>query len=162
MAIKITGDWTGFERQLQKLVAFNFTGLHKEIGEAMVSSTQERFENGVGPDGKPWPPSRRAREGGGQTLVDTARLKNSITYRARPDQVAIGTNVIYAAVMQGKDDKPTTIRAKRKKYLKFKVGDRWLVKKSVKIPARPFIGVSEDDEQEIKEIIQERIEEALR
>ncbi len=32
--------------------------------------------------------------------IDTARLKNSIAYRADKDSVAIGTNVIYARIHQ--------------------------------------------------------------
>ena len=74
--------------------------LFDEIGASLVVSTQMRFERGEGPDGNPWPPSLRAIVEGGQTLVDTARLKGSISHEASDTGVAVGTNVLYAAIHQ--------------------------------------------------------------
>lgn len=112
------------------------------IGEALVSGTQDRFEQGEAPDGSKWPASQR----GGQTLVDTARLKNSIGYEASPDLVVVGTSVEYAFTHQ----EGATIKPKNAKHLKFKAGGRWVAAKEVTIPARPFIGISEADEAEAK------------
>lgn len=149
--VKLTGDWSKLESDLHSLSKVNFTALHKEIGEYLVSSTKERFDNETAPDGTEWPKSYRVQEEGGVTMTDTARLKNSVHYRARPDKVEVGTNDIRASVhQQGK-----TIKAKNAKFLKFKVAGRWAQKKSVKIPARPFIGISEEDDQEIVAIIAE-------
>ena len=55
----------------------------------------------------------------------------------------------------------TTIRAKNKKYLTFKIGGQWKKAASVKvsIPPRPFLGVSEQDEQDIKDALEEIFEE---
>lgn len=156
--ITLDGDWSKLKRHLHRLVRVNFTGLHKEIGQQLVTSTQQRFKTETGPDGKKWPRSLRARAEGGQTLSDTRRLRNSVTSRARPDRVEVGTNVKYARIHQ----LGGTIRAKRAKALRFQIGDRWAVKKAVKIPARPFIGISEKDNEAINEIIRERIEEALK
>ncbi|MDR3561902.1 MAG: phage virion morphogenesis protein [Negativicutes bacterium] len=156
------GDWGRFANQLEKLINFDFTGLHKNIGAAMVSSTQKRFKDEKGPDGTAWTKSIRAKTEGGQTLTDTARLKNSITYQATPEGVAEGTNLIYASTMQGKDGKDTVIQAKTKKFLRFKIGNRFSMKKSVTIPARPFLGLSPDDVEEIKNIVMTRIEETTK
>ena len=160
--ITLSGDWSRFEKKLQKLVFFDFTGLHKEIGEALVSSTRQRFRTETGPDGRKWPKSQRAAKEQGLTLTDTARLKNSINARAQADGVEVGTNLIYAGVMQGDDGKDVTIKAKRKKYLRFRSGGSWAMKKAVTIPARPFIGISQADVEEIREILNDRIEEALK
>jgi phage virion morphogenesis protein len=120
-----------------------------EIGAMLVTSTQIRFERGIGPDGIAWPASLRAKLEGGQTLVDSARLKDSITHVVSGDAVAVGTNVIYAAVHQ----LGATINAKGGGHLTFMVGGRFVSKKSVTIPARPFLGVDADDEAEILNIL---------
>jgi len=124
--------------------------LMEQIGEQLVSSTQQRFEDGQGPDGEDWEPSIRAKEDGGQTLVDTARLKNSIGYEASPNLVAVGTNVEYASTHQFGAE----IRAKNAPHLRFQVGGRWARKKSVTIPARPFIGISAQDIEDTRQTVQ--------
>ncbi|HYW76729.1 MAG TPA: phage virion morphogenesis protein [Gammaproteobacteria bacterium] len=47
----------------------------------------------------------------------------------------VGTNLIYAPVHEF----GATIRAKRAKYLRFKVGGQWVMKEQVTIPARPYM-----------------------
>lgn len=88
-----------FERQLALLLAAmgDLTPLMDEIGQYGVTSTIDRFDEGVDPQGTPWIPSLRAAETGGKTLVDKALLRNSMTHRAGRDQVEWGTNVKYAA-----------------------------------------------------------------
>ncbi|NHM25458.1 phage virion morphogenesis protein [Desulfofundulus sp. TPOSR] len=156
--VRLEGDWKKLEENLHRLARVNWTRLHKEIGEHLVSSTQERFKTETAPDGTKWPQSIRAREEGGQTLSDTRRLRNSISYAARPDRVEVGTNDKRAPVHQF----GATIRPSRAKALKFQVGGRWAVKKLVRIPARPFLGLSDDDQVAISEIIRERLEECLK
>lgn len=113
------------------------------IGEA--ENTRLRFVDQKGPDGVAWIPSIRAKTQGGDTLRDTGRLMNSITHRTADDFVEVGTNVLYAAMMHGGG----TIKATGGGYLKFKIGNRWSQKKSVTIPARPFLGLDSDGEQEV-------------
>jgi phage virion morphogenesis protein len=156
--ITLQGDWRRLEENLHRMWRINFTALHKEIGEHLVASTQMRFKEETAPDGTRWPQSIRAREEGGQTLSDTRRLRNSITCAGRPDRVEVGTNDIRASTHQF----GAVIRAKRAKALKFRVGGRWAVKKAVRIPARPFLGLSDDDQEAINEIIRERLEECLK
>lgn len=156
--VKIAGNWSKLENNLHRMAKLNFTALHKEVGEHLVSSTQERFKTGTAPDGSKWPESIRAKEEGGVTLRDTSNLFNSITYHARPDRVEVGTNNKTASVHQ----EGMTIRVKQAKYLRFKVGKRWARKAKVKIPARPFLGISDDDRQAIDEIIAGRLEECLK
>lgn len=51
------------------------------------------------------------------------------------------------------------IRARKAKNLRFQVGGQWVSKKQVKvnIPARPFLGLSDEDMQEIKATTEEFI-----
>jgi phage virion morphogenesis protein len=158
MSIRLEGDWSKLERHLERMFRINFTALHKEIGEHLVSSTQERFRTSTAPDGTRWPESIRAREEGGRTLRDTSRLRNSIDCVARPDRVVVGTNVVYARIHQFGGE----IRARRAKYLRFRIGRRWALKRTVRIPARPFLGISDEDRTAIDKIIRNHLEERLK
>lgn len=120
-----------------------------QIGAGEADNTRLRFTDQAGPDGTPWTPSIRARTQGGETLRDTGRLMNSITHLTTPDYTEVGTNVMYAAMMHGGG----TIQAVGGGYLKFRIGAAWIQKKSVTIPARPFLGLDSDGETEIIDII---------
>ena len=131
-----------------------------EIGEALVSSTQNRFEKGRGPDMTYWKASRRARLSGGQTLVDTARLRNSINYRATNNRVVVGSNAKYAGTHQfgAKQGEFGTVAVKVKAHAR-RGGTR--VKAHVRnqslpwgdIPARPFLGLDREDRREIRVVL---------
>lgn len=69
-----------------------------EIGEAVKSISLESFEHEKNPDGKKWQPSQRAMEEGGQTLTDSAMLKNSIDVALAANAVEVGSNIVYAAI----------------------------------------------------------------
>ena len=138
------------------------------IGEMLVSSTIQRFEDEEGPDGKAWKPSiratpsedsrapvRRGKDGrllkgsgkkikgrkGGKTLTDTARLRKSIEHRATGDEVTVGSNVEYARIHQ--------------------MGGRAGRGLSVDLPARPYLGVSKQDAEDIREMVGDFLADAL-
>lgn len=130
--------------------------LAEDIGEALVSGVQDRFEAEESPDGTAWEPSIRASEEGGKTLTDSPRLKNSIGYAASPARVVVGSNVVYAAIHQ----EGGTIKGKSGK-LKFKVAGKFAQKNSVTIPARPYLGISDADAEEIKALQEEFMRDVL-
>lgn len=136
----------------------DLTPLMREVGDRLVASTKLRFEDGVEPGGAPWRPSIRAKTGAGQTLRDTGRLMASITRVAEPRRVIVGTNTRYAAVHQF----GSTIRAKTAKGLRFKIGNRFVVRRQVTIPARPFLGVSAADVAALQRIVERRVADAIR
>ncbi len=107
------------------------------IGETLVSSTQQRFKDGVDPNGKKWKKSKRAEKEGGQTLVDSGRLRNSITYEATPQMVCIGSNVIYARIHQ--------------------LGGKAGRGHKVTIPERSYLGINDEDRAEIKALMVEEL-----
>ena len=156
--IKLEGDWSKLETSLHRMAKINFTALHKEIGEHILSSTQERFKTQTGPDGKEWKKSYRVEKEGGTTLRDTSRLRNSITVRARPDKVEVGTNDKRARIHQ----KGGVIKAKRAKALYFPIGEKFVMKKQVTMPARPYLGLNDDDNEAINEIIADHLEGCLK
>lgn len=154
MAVKngVSLNWGGFDKALGK--AAHKLGDTKElmesVGEALVSGTLKRFDAEEDPTGKKWPKSKRAVAEGGQTLTDTALLRRSIDYAATPDKVMVGSNLPYARIHQ----KGGTVKPKKGKYLKFKGLDgKDVFVKEVTIPARPYLGVSSEDMEEVRETV---------
>jgi phage virion morphogenesis protein len=129
-----------------------------DIGRSLRASTLERFRTERDPDDRAWIPSRRRAEGSPRpTLTLSARLRSSISSRATDSEVRIGTNVIYAATHQFGG----TIRPKTAKALVFALpSGQWVQAKAVTIPARPFLGVSADDRQEIVAIVRDAVAKA--
>ena len=141
----------------------------KNIGEALLRSTRERFEQQVDPDGHRWQRlkmSTRLRKRllglSSKTLIERGYLRDSIRYQADSNGVRIGTNRIYGAIQQfGGRTKAHVIVAKNKKALAWP-GGRSPVRRvnhpGSNIPARPFLGVSVQDKGRIREIIADYLE----
>jgi len=153
---QIGGENQALLAKLRKLGNIQFRGLMTSIAEGLRTSTIERFGSETSPGGERWQPSLRAKEGG-KTLVASSALRNSIRSQVSGDGLAVGTNDIRAATHQFGDTR--TIRAKGK-FLAFQIGGNWVRVKSVtvSIPARPFLGVSAEDESDIKEQLMELLE----
>lgn len=107
------------------------------IGETLVSSTHQRFKDGTDPDGKRWKTSKRAAAEGGQTLIKSGRLRNSITYEASPQMVVVGSNAVYARIHQ--------------------LGGKAGRGQKVTIPERSYLGVNDEDRAEIKALMIEEL-----
>jgi phage gpG-like protein len=71
------------------LAAKDTRRLRESLGEEMLFRTEKRFDAQIGPDGKPWPKSRRAEREGGQTLSRTGVLRSRIGYDARGDDLEL-------------------------------------------------------------------------
>ncbi|MPN37647.1 hypothetical protein SDC9_185167 [bioreactor metagenome] len=157
-SIRIEGDVRPLLQRLDEFANLDKRGLNTSLAEAVRESTMERFKQSKDPKGKRGKTSIRAASEGGRTLIQSAQLRNSINSRADADGFAVGTNVKYAATHQLGADR--TIRARKAKALRFQVGGRWVMKKQVRIriPARPFLGLSNDDMEEIKATVDEFME----
>ena len=87
----------------------------------------------------------------GRPLLDTGRLRDSITAASDSKQAVVGTGVSYAPYHQF-GTAPHVITARRAKALAFKVGNRTIYRKSVNhpgIPARPFLQLTDEDVAEM-------------
>lgn len=159
-SIRIDGDTRRLMNRLKQLSELDKKGLNQVIAQDIKTSTRNRFRTEKAPDNKKWEPSRRVLSKGGVTLVQSAILKNSIKYKADASGFSVGTNNIYAPTHQlGDKNRRITIKAKTPKGLLFKIGDQWIRKKQVTvkvdIPARPFLGFSEEDMAEFKATIED-------
>jgi len=138
----------------------DLSDLMNEIGMFLVQSTGQRFADTETPEGVKWAPRspvtlahyKRAGQKFGPILYREGDLKRSIFHQYDAGSVTIGSPLVYSGVMQfgaeqgafgaaiGKDSKG------RDHFHSIPWG---------RIPARPFIGVSENDRTNILDTIQE-------
>ncbi len=129
----------------------DMSDLMNEIGEQLERQTKQRFFEGKSPDGVPWAAKSQttinAYKRRGQTVdfrplfgpnEDGMPLRNSISRNYGPDFVEIGSNKIYAAVMQ--------FGAAKGAFGDNQTGHPipW-----GRIPARPYLGISDIDRANI-------------
>lgn len=112
----------------------------QEIGEALVQSTRERLEKTkVSPEGQKWTPwslgtllARRKKGTAARGLLfDSGNLSNSIQAQVLGDSVIVGASAKYASFLQNGTSN---------------------------MPARPFVGISRQDEARINEILTAHLE----
>lgn len=138
-----------------------------QIGEYLVASTQDRFKTTTAPDGSQWAANsdvtldnytnrfktsftktgRRSKAGRDRRANkkagtgETKQLQRQIFYNVNNGELEVGSPLIYAGTFHYGADKhqygPST-----------PWGD---------IPARPFLGISDDDEREVLAIIGEHL-----
>lgn len=156
---ELTGDVEELLSRLKTLRNVDIRGVLNGIAEGVRTSTVERFQAEESPEGQKWEPSIRAQREGGKTLTNTTILKNSIHTEVSGTGIAVGTNDIRAATLQFGAER--TIHARNGKYLTFLGRNGWCRVESVHItiPARPFIGINDEDIQDIKESLEELFEE---
>lgn len=144
-------DMSGLKRMTGKAIRHlsDTRGLMETIGEQLVSSTLERFEDETAPDGTQWKKSQRAESEGGQTLSDTGILKGSVHYEASPAMVAVGSNDERYAIHQFGGE----ITPKKAKKLAFNIGGKKVFTDKVTMPVRSSIGINDEDKQEARDMI---------
>ena len=127
-----------------------------------MKSTTDRFPTGKAPDGSVWAPKSPdtiARQGGRKTnRLDTrplfgpsGSLSSTISYEAFSDRIEWGSPMIYAAVQQFGAAKGAFGQTSREQPIPFGT-----------IPARPYLGISAEDEPLMLDIVAEWIETAAR
>jgi phage virion morphogenesis protein len=147
--------------------------LMQAIGQSLLSSSIRRFSTQSGPDGQPWPKLSAAtlkkRGPSAKALLASGRLRQSLTYLASNSSVEVGTNLVYARIQQlggttNFAERTTTIyrnsndlRAGRSRFVKRSKSDfatdHTVGAHSVTIPARPYLGVSAQDQRSIAALV---------
>lgn len=143
--LNLTWDDLQLRQMADGLVALHAdlqTEVLAPIGMALESTTIERFDTNVGPDGQAWEPSLRASITGGRTLVDKGHLRDSIHHVVEASAVEVGSAHMTAGVHQF----GAVIHAKTSAGLNFTLADGLGVTvDTVTIPERPFVGLSSED-----------------
>jgi len=153
--------------RMKQFPGTRMTHMLDAIGAYGENSTRLRYRTQTSPDGMPWKPSQRALKQGGQTLVKTGRMRASVTHNVLQGNSGVewGSNVVYYAPNQfgatihreareqsifqrmGRDGTVATRFVKRKHATierRVHVGAHDIV-----IPARPSLGLSQQDRVEI-------------
>jgi len=133
----------------------------QSIGERLRFSTDERFRAQEDPQGQPWEPlaaSTKARKKTPCILQESGTLRDSVFFELRGDDaVAVASNLVYAPSHQfGRD--PYVIRPRNKKALWWPGLPHPVSQVNHPgLPARPFLGISDDDEAEAVEIVRDHL-----
>jgi phage virion morphogenesis protein len=141
--VQLTREGRGLERAAALISGLTDPRRQAEglaaIGALVESQSKARFDERRSPEGDQWPAwsagyaASRAR--GHSLLVASGALRDSIAWELDADELAIGTNLVYGAIHQfgGTEDMPAGPAA---------------------IPAREYLGVSEDNETEILDALE--------
>lgn len=159
---------------MDQQAALDPSGLLPRLGEYGVRSTQQRFKTQTAPDGSAWAPlqpryARRKKYNKDKILTLRGYLRSFIHYQVTgPDSVAWGSNQKHAAMHQEGGSFVVNAHSRVQRYRS--VAGRVLFAGAkhkrgvtekrvttgaymVNIPARPFLGLSTEDDREIREII---------
>jgi phage virion morphogenesis protein len=125
----------GLEKQVSDL-----TPAMQDIGEYLLLSTRQNFDTEADPEGRKWTPlspryaKAKAKKKSALRGILTLKgsLRDTIAYDAGKDAVRVGSNRIYAPIHQ--------------------LGGK--LKRGGMMPARPFLGLSEADRQEVLSILE--------
>lgn len=135
--IQIDIDDAELQAGLKKLAARigDLTPFFRDIGEELLNSTRARFGTQTSPAGVPWEAlspayQKRKRKNRDKILTLDGRLRGTLNYRVAPDELRIGTPLIYGATHQfGRPEQ--------------------------NIPPRPFLGLSDADREAILDALRD-------
>jgi len=145
-----------------------------DVAEYLHLSTDDRFRRKVGPDGSPWAPLApstlaRKKRNKEKILRESGMLQDSFRHQVSNNELDFGTDRPYGAIHQFGG---AIHHAARSQQVYFKagkdgVGNRFVKKsasnfaqwvthgaRSTEMTARPYLGLSAEDELEVTEIIQ--------
>lgn len=114
---------------------------------------KERFDKEQTPDGTKWKPLapmtvawrlRRNKSGDMRILQDTGELRRSVKYEAGNNYVKIGSNLKYARIHQFGGN--IRVSKKMRGFLHHRA---FHVSSLIRIPARPFLGVTAQEHKRI-------------
>lgn len=115
--------------------------LYGIFGETLMTQHKNRFDAQTSPDGKKWQATKSWYKSGGKILHQRGYLRNTLRYQIKSDHIEFGSNRPYAAIHHFGG----VIKPKRKRLLKLGSNAEFGFAKQVKIPARPWLGVSNKD-----------------
>ncbi|HGY9637896.1 TPA: phage virion morphogenesis protein [Pseudomonas putida] len=171
--LDVTMDASAVGRELEQLIE-RLGSLRtplNDIAEYLHISTDNRARRQIAPDGSPWAPlSARtlAKKKGKKILRESGALLDTLRHQVTDDSLDFGTDKPYGAIHQ---DGGKIEHAARSQQVYFKekggvVGNRFVKKsksnfaqwvthgaRTVEMPARPYLGLSTEDETRILEIV---------
>ena len=113
----------------------DLTPFFRDVGEDLLNSTRERFGTQTSPAGVPWEAlspayRKRKRKNRDKILTLDGSLRGTLTYAIAPNELRIGSPLIYGATHQ-------------------------FGRPEAGIPARPFLGLSDADREAILDALRD-------
>lgn len=144
-----------------------------DIAEYLHLSTDDRFRRKVSPDGSPWAPLApstlaRKKRNKDKILRESGMLQDTLRHHVSNNELDFGTDRPYGAIHQFGGPIHHAARSQQVYFKAGKegVGNRFVKKsasnfaqwvthgaRTTQMPARPYLGLSADDELEVVEII---------
>ncbi len=148
--ISITVDIEGLDKALARLepiLDFEPAPMMAGIGALGESQTRRRIsEEKTSPDGAAWPANL---EGTSILLRTGQHLLSSVAHTSSAEEAVWGASWEHAHVHQF----GAVIVPKSARSLAFTIGGQGVFAKQVTIPPRPFVGISDDNAQEIEDLV---------
>ncbi|SOZ12075.1 phage virion morphogenesis protein [Cupriavidus taiwanensis] len=190
--IDIKPDFAGLDRAIQRLEGFQRSKrpVMRRVAGVMADAVEENFAQQGRPKWLGLAPATRKRRGDGKILEDSGRLASSIVSQVDSDSAAVGTNVRYAAIhqfggeitraahsgwvrlrtdargnllRQGEKGRASRLAVfakdshKRVRTVRFTTDGS-----KVKIPARPFLALTQADADNIEQTVSDYLAELFR
>lgn len=167
--ITVDGSLEPIASAIDRIIAIgiNPTPVLAAIGPHMVANTQQRMREGIDPDGVRWEdyaplnPLYAIDKHGPSILIGQggfARgLAGTLTSQADGSSLIWGSNKEYAAVHQF----GALIQPKSALQLSFVMGGELIHASSVYVPARPYLGFTEEDRQDVIEELDDFLTRAM-
>jgi phage virion morphogenesis protein len=154
----------------------------RDMGEYLMLAHDARFATKTAPDGSPWQALspgylKRKKKNRDKILVLDRYLSNTLRYQVGGDELVFGSNRPYAAIQHFGGEIQIAARSQQAYFRQGKdgeVGNRFVQKKksnfaqwvtlgayTIRIPARPFLGTSPQDDDELLAIAQRHLDNAL-
>ena len=117
-----------------------------ELLEGVARMVQEQTRRRItsekrAPSGAAWKPNRA----GTPILYRSGALARSIDYSVSGETAIVGSGLVYAGIHQNGG----TITPKSARRLVFRIGNRTVFARKVTIPARPYLGLSAENAEDV-------------
>lgn len=167
--ISVDGSIDPIASALERIsaIGINPTPVLAALGPHMVANTQQRMREGIDPDGVRWEdyaplnPLYEIDKPGPSILIGRGGfaygLAGTLTSQASGSTLMWGSNKEYAAVHQF----GAVIQPKGALQLSFVMGGELIHASSVHVPARPFLGFTHEDRQDVIEELDEFLSRAM-
>lgn len=130
------------DKALSRLDPLPAGELMEGIARMVQEQTRRRITNEKrAPSGAAWPPNRS----GTPILYQSGALARSIDYLVSGETAIVGSGLVYAGVHQHGG----TIKPKKAKRLVFRMGNKTIFARKVTIPARPYLGLSAENAEDV-------------
>lgn len=174
------------KRLLARLRSDDRELLFAQMGEYMLRSTRERAAKEIDPDGNKWRAlspgyakwKAKKRPGVPILKFDFHMLGDQLSYQADGDGLLVGTNAPYGAIHQFGGTTHHAAHSRKLAFGKTKANglkvfaragskdvdhEQWATVDAynVTLPARPWLGVSKEDDAELQAIVVDHLGEAL-